>query len=233
MSKFFQILEQVEQERILRKQQATAPIAIVPDRAGRRSSAPTSQAQESSRPDSRSNPESTREILEEINPHLVSLLAPASFEAESYQTLCHLLGQMHKEKGLSVIAVSSPTVGDGKTTSAVNLAGALAQTHNAQVLLVDLDLRRPSVSAYLGLATSDHYGLADVIMDPNIPLDEVLRPCPPFNFTTLLNSGAVAAPHDVLRSPRLGELLAEVRLSYDYVVVDTPPLHPLFRLPVY
>lgn len=226
MSKFFQVLEQVEQERILRKQQETAPIAIVPERVGRQSSAPAARAQESSRTEFKSTPESTQETLEEIDPHLVSLLAPASFEAEPYQTLCHLLGQMHKEKGLSVIALSSPTVGDGKTITSVNLAGALAQTHNARVLLVDLDLRRPSVPAYLGLATSDHYGLVDAVMDSNIPLDEVVRPCPPFNFFTLLNSCAVAAPHDVLRSPRLGELLAEARISYDYVVVDTPPFIP-------
>lgn len=227
MSKFFQVLEQVEQEHLLReRQQETAPITIVPERAGRLSAAPAGRAQEANRAEFKSTPESTRETLEEIEPHLVSLLSPASFEAEPYQTLCNLLGQMHQEKGLSVIALSSPAVGDGKTTNAVNLAGALAQTHNARVLLADLDLRRPSVSAYLGLATSNHYSLVDAIKDPNLPLDEVVRPCPPFNFVTLLNDRAVAAPHDVLRAQRLGELLAEVRLSYDYVVVDTPPFIP-------
>lgn len=227
MSKFFQVLEQVEQERLLRKQQQeAAPIAIVSERVGQQSSTPAGHAQEASRAEFKSTLESTRETLEEIEPHLVSLLSPASFDAEPYQTLCHLLGQMHKEKGLSVIALSSPAVGDGKTTSAVNLAGALAQTHNAQVLLLDLDLRKPSASAYLGLSTSGPRGLVDAVMDSNLHLDEVVRPCPPFNFATLLNNRAVAAPHDVLRAQRLGELLAEVRLSYDYVVVDTPPFIP-------
>ena len=228
MSKFFQVLEQVEQERILRNRQETAPIAIVPERVGRQSSATPGRPRESSRPEFKvkSGPELIRETLEEVDSHLVSLISPASFEAEPYQTLCHLLGQIHKEKGLSVIALSSPAVGDGKTTTSVNLAGALAQTHNARVLLMDLDLRRPSVSSSLGLATSNHHSLVDAVRDPNLPLGEVVRPCPPFNFATLLNSHAVATPHDVLRSQRLGELLAEVRLSYDYVVVDTPPFIP-------
>ena len=226
MSKFFQVLEQVEQERLLRRRNETVPVAFVPEQRGRRSSALTDQVQKSGRSGFTLPSESTRKTLEEIEPHLVSLLAPASFEAEPYQALCHLLGQMHQEKGMAVIALSSPSVGDGKTTTAVNLAGALAQTHSARVLLVDLDLRKPSVGAYLGLATSGHYNLVDMVMDPNISLAEVVRPCPPFNFATLVNSHAVATPHDVLRSQRLGELLAEVRLSYDYVVVDTPPFIP-------
>ena len=226
MSKFFQVLEQVEQGRLSHKQQETAPIAIMSEQVERQSSVLIDQAQKSGRTEFRSPPESTRETLEEVNPHLVSLLSPASFEAEPYQALCHLLGQMHKEKGLSVIALSSPAVGDGKTTTAVNLTGALAQTHSARVLLIDLDLRRPSVSSYLGLPISDHHSLVNAVMDSSLPLGEVVRPCPPFNFATLLNTHAVATPHEVLRSQRLGELLAEVRLSYDYVVVDTPPFVP-------
>ena len=227
MSKFFQVLKQVEQERLLRKQQETVPIAIVSEQTGRKPSAFADQAQKSGRPaEFKSPPESIRETFEEVDSHLVSLLSPASFEAEPYQALCHLLGQMHKEKGLAVVAISSPSVGDGKTTTAVNLTGALAQTHSARVLLVDLDLRRPSVSSYLGLAISDHCSLVNAVKDPSLPLEEVVRPCPPFNFATLVNSHAVATPHDVLRSQRLGELLAEVRLSYDYVVVDTPPFIP-------
>ncbi|TLY21059.1 MAG: CpsD/CapB family tyrosine-protein kinase, partial [Nitrospirae bacterium] len=61
-----------------------------------------------------------------IDEHLVCLHAPASFEAEQYRSLAHVIELMHKDTGLHVLAVSSPTAGDGKTTTAINLAGALA-----------------------------------------------------------------------------------------------------------
>ena len=80
---------------------------------------------------------------EEVDSHLVSLVAPAGLEAEQYRALRHLVEQRHKDGDLSVIAVSSPGVGDGKTTTAINLAGALSQASNAAVLLIEADLRRP------------------------------------------------------------------------------------------
>src|SRR5437867_9456058 len=78
--------------------------------------------------------------------HLVSLLAPTSVEAEQYRTLGFLLQQKQQTGALKVIAVSSATPADGRTTTAINLAGAMAQSHEARVLLVDADLRLPSVA---------------------------------------------------------------------------------------
>src|ERR1044072_1181514 len=88
-----------------------------------------------------------------VDDHLVSLVAPAPFEAEQYRALRHTIEQLHKSRDLSIVAVSSPGVGDGKSTTAVNLAGALAQAQDARVLLVDADLRRPSLSKLLALGS--------------------------------------------------------------------------------
>src|SRR5690349_25090647 len=85
-----------------------------------------------------------RRFLKGVDPHLVSLVAVTSPEAEQYRTICSRLEQMHKERGLSVIAVSSALAGDGKTMTAINLAGTLTQFPDTRVLLVDLDLRRPA-----------------------------------------------------------------------------------------
>lgn len=63
-------------------------------------------------------------------------------------------------------------------------------------------------------------------MDPSLSLDDVVKRCPFSRLTTLLSSRSGATPHDVFQSQRLGELLREARLQYDYVVVDTPPLIP-------
>src|SRR5207302_11261988 len=81
--------------------------------------------------------------------HLVSLVDPTAFEADQYRTLRYVLEQLHATK--RVIAVTSPIAGDGKTTTAVNLAGALAHAPEARILVVDLDLRTPSLANRLGL----------------------------------------------------------------------------------
>jgi len=159
-----------------------------------------------------------------VEEHLISLLAPASFEAEQYRALRHLVEQLHKSAALSVLAVSSPGGGDGKTTTAVNLAGALAQAPEGRVLLVDADLRGSSLATQLGLDGSADRGLVDAILDPALSLEAVVRPCPPFNLFVVPAGHLPSAPYEVLKSPRVGELLQEARKSYDFVILDTPPL---------
>src|SRR6187200_544431 len=82
---------------------------------------------------------------------LVSLVSPATIEAEQYRTLGMMLEQRRHSGLLQVVAVSSPTMGDGKTVTSINLAGALSQSPQARVLLVDADFRKPSVLTQMGL----------------------------------------------------------------------------------
>lgn len=156
--------------------------------------------------------------------HLVSLLTPTSYEAERYRELRHLVEQLHKTANLSVLAISSPVGGDGKTTTAINLAGALAQASEARILLVDADVRRPSVTAYLGQGDPAGRGLVDAILDPGLALEDVVRHRRAFNLSVLPAGHIPAAPYEVLKSPRVGELLEAARRQYDYIVLDTPPL---------
>lgn len=170
---------------------------------------------------------SPAEGLKGLDPHLVSLAAPASFEAEHYRTLRARLETRHEGKALQVLAVTSAAVGDGKTTTAINLAGALAQSREARVLLVDSDLRRPSVGLQLGLEDPRGAGLADAILDPERSLESVVLRGLPLNLAVLTAGGLPPAPYEVLKSPRFGTLLEEARRLFDYVVVDTPPLIPV------
>jgi len=171
--------------------------------------------------------EATPQATDGVDEHLVSLLTPASFASEQYRALRHLVEQFHKSAHLSVLAVSSPAVGDGKTTTAINLAGALAQAPEARVLLVDADLRRQSMLKQLGLVDTDRPGLVDAILNPALPLEDVTQPCPPFNLSVVPAGRRPAAHYELLKSPRLGELLGEARRRYDYVLLDTPPLIPV------
>ena len=216
MSKFFQALEQAERDRAL--QQGGAPEAAKP---------PVSSAPEVKPAEPVTPPQPPADSADGVDDHLVSLVAPGAFEAEQYRALRYTIEQFHKMRDLRIVAVTSPGVGDGKTTTAINLAGALAQAHEARVLLVDADLRRPAVGNLLALGGSDAPGLVNAILDPSLTLEQVARPRPPFNLSVLSAGQMPPSPYEVLKSPRLGELLDEARRCYDYIVLDAPPLCPV------
>jgi capsular exopolysaccharide synthesis family protein len=163
----------------------------------------------------------------EIAEQLVSLLATESYEADQYRTLRHGVEWLRKESDLQVLAVTSPSPGDGKTITTLNLAGALAQGPNARVLVVDADLRRPSVTGYLGLGRLQGPGLADALADPLCDVRRVIRRLDGFSLSVLPAGLPHASPYELLNSPRFEELLGETRELYDFVLVDTPPLVPL------
>lgn len=175
----------------------------------------------------RGGTDSRSDALKGVEEHLASLLAPGSFEAEQYRALRHGVEEMRNTRVMAVVAVSSPGVGEGKTTTAINLAGALAQAPQARVLLMDADLRCSAVGARLGLSDAGGPGLVDAILDPGLTLDDVVRWHPRFNLSVLPPGRCSAPPYEVLNSPRLGTLLEEARRQYDYVVLDTPPLLPV------
>ena len=248
MSTFFRALERAEHERALRQPPAPpAPVseptpgpvvaeavgatptgAVGATPTGAVGSTPTVvDAPRESHPFARPPRQTARRADEgagEVEGHLVSLLAPTSFGAEQYRALRHMIEQFRRSAELSIIAVSSPDVADGKTTTAINLAGTLAQAPDARVLLVDADLRAASLASHLGLDDAAAPGLVDAIMNPKLRLDAVAQAHPYLNMSVLPAGRRPSAPYEVLKSPRVAELLAEARRKYDYVIVDTPPL---------
>ena len=156
--------------------------------------------------------------------HLVSLHTPTSFAAEQYRTLRHVIEHEH----VQVIAVTSPGVGDGKTTTTVNLAGALAQASDARVLVIDCDLRRPSIGKFLGLMPHRMgHGLVELLVDRRLPLDAAIVTRRPYNLDILPAGTPPSNPYEVLKSARLPELIEEARKRYHFVILDTPPAVPL------
>ena len=127
-------------------------------------------------------------------------------------------------KGWRILAVTSPTPGCGKTLTAVNLALSIGRQPERQVLLADIDLRKPSVAASLGLKCQE--GLLGVV-EGRIAIDsavmrvragnsrlEILPTAPTFNASDLVDSSAMTR---VLRE------VAEYRQSR-IIIVDLPPL---------
>lgn len=222
MSKFYEALEHAERERALRDGRAedrTVPAATIGVAGGDHRVVRTL------------GPEPVVDLdtpltFHGVDEHLVSLLRPASAEAECYRSLRYAVEQAKATSGVTLVGISSPAMEDGKTTTALNLGGALSQSADARVLVIDADLRRPSVSAHLGLP-DDLPGLVDAILDPRLPIRQAIHPCPPFNFDVLTAGRPAVTPYEILQSARFSELLHECRRSYDYVVLDTPPVVPL------
>jgi capsular exopolysaccharide synthesis family protein len=167
-----------------------------------------------------------RDLLGELPlaEQLVSFVAPGSFAADQYRSLRHIVEQMRKETDLRVLAVTSPTPGDGKTVTTLNLAGALAQAAGARVLVIDADLRRPSITGYLPCGRGRMSGLVDAIVDADVTLSQVVRRFDSLNLSVLPAGIADTSTYELLTSPRLEALLTEARAHYDYVLIDTPPL---------
>jgi capsular exopolysaccharide synthesis family protein len=247
MSKFFEALEQAERDRALREQATNrTPLpgpAAAPTATG---GTGTPGSEQPERKPAGSEPSTgldhapgapasavpgaplwlEDDAIGTVDDHLVSLLAPAAFGAEQYRAIRHIIEEQHKMGVLTVLAVSSPSLEDGKTTTAINLAGALAQAPEGRVLLIEADLRRPAVARYLGLDRPSP-GLAGLILRPGTDLDSAVQVCAGFNLSVIPAGEAPTATYEVLKSPRLGEVFDQARRRYDYVIVDTPPLCPI------
>src|SRR5688572_18231322 len=165
--------------------------------------------------------------MPKLDTHLVSLTAPASFAAEQYQGLRLTVERLARSRDVKVIAISSPAAGDGKTVTAINLAAALARGSDDRVLLIDADLRRPSVARQLGI-TDAEVGLADALSDGSTGVTDVVRRLDAYNLDVIPAGTPRAGISQILRSPRLDAFLQEARQRYAYIVLDTPPLLPVF-----
>lgn len=140
--------------------------------------------------------------------------------AESFRKLRTNLSFLAVDNPPKVIVVTSSIPNEGKTTTAINLALALAEADN-NVLLVDGDMRRSMVQDYLKLDGS--VGLSTVLSGA-IPLSEALQETT-FAGLTVLTAGATPPnPSELLASQAAKKLLAELRGQFDYVIVDSSPL---------
>lgn len=162
-----------------------------------------------------------------INEALVSFTAPASIEAEQYRALRHVIERLNRENQFQLFAVTSSGESEGKTITTLNLAGSLAQSPEARVLVIDADLHRPQVANYLGLARTRCPGLTEAVLYDDDALGRTVRRIDSLNLSVMLAGGGTAGTYELLTSPRLEEVLQDARRRFDYVLIDTPPVVPL------
>jgi capsular exopolysaccharide synthesis family protein len=160
----------------------------------------------------------------QVDDHLVSVLEPTSLAAEQYRAVRLAIETFRHERGTRTVAITSPGRGDGRTITAINLAGALAQAPDARVVLVEADLRHPAVARALGMPPGR--GLSSYLLDASMAPEAVVSRPANVAFAVVTAGAASSMPYELLKSPRLAALLAALRERFDYVVLDTPPTLP-------
>ncbi len=156
-------------------------------------------------------------------PTVVSLTTPRSPATEAYRTLRTAV-QFLPNEGVTMIQVTSPTAGDGKTTTLANLGVALARA-GQQVALVCCDLRRPRLHEFFGM-TND-IGFTSVLLG-KVPLSAALQQVPDQDRLYVLASGPLPPnPSELLSSRRAREVLASLRAEAEIVLIDSPPVLPV------
>jgi succinoglycan biosynthesis transport protein ExoP len=151
---------------------------------------------------------------------LVACYRPKSEAAESYRSLrtSILLSALDPPK---VLLVTSPLPQEGKTTTSVNCAIVLAQ-RGSRVLLVDADLRRPGVHRAFGL-DRDGIGLS-TLLEGTATMESVVTFYPQVTNLSILPAGPPPPhPAELLGSSKMKSLIAQWRIDYDHVIIDTPP----------
>jgi protein-tyrosine kinase len=158
-----------------------------------------------------------------LDPRLVSLLKPNSVDAARYERLRLAVENIPRNGAGVVVAITSPCDGEGKTLTAINLAGSLAQNVRRNVLLIELDLRgtKGLMRDYLGSRKWCPPGVVDAVVGEVRNWQSLAHDIPAFNLHLMPSGKRTNSPYEILNAPQLGDLLEAARQRYDYVILDT------------
>ena len=143
--------------------------------------------------------------------------------AEAFRALRTNVTFVGAEKPLQFVAITSPGPGEGKSTTAVNLAVALAQG-GQRTLLIDGDLRRPFIHRAFGMVQEP--GLTDVLVG-HATAREAVRPEVVPGMDVLPGGSTPPNPSELLGSAAMSTLITDLRRDYHYIIIDTPPTLPV------
>lgn len=159
-----------------------------------------------------------------VAPELVAMWYPRSAVAEQYRVAATRLGLIAGKQKSTVVCMSSALMGEGKTSTALNMAYVLSRDLNRKTVLVDCDLKRPTVRAYTGMESA--VGLTEVLLGHKT-LDECLEYHEQLGIWVLSAGIEVSGTTALTHVDRLSELIHGLRERFEYIVLDSPPLLPV------
>jgi succinoglycan biosynthesis transport protein ExoP len=153
--------------------------------------------------------------------HIIDEFSATDPATEAFRTIRNGLAYASIDKPIKMLAVSSAVPGEGKSTCSVNLGISFAR-ENKRVLVVDCDLRRPSVHRAFS-SVSNHQCLTDVLTG-KMDFSSAVQNTPVAGLFALTSGAPPDDPGRLIESLRLRQLLLDIRKEYDFVIVDTPPV---------
>lgn len=154
---------------------------------------------------------------------LLTQASPQSQRAESFRQLRTNLQFANIAGRANSVLVTSSLPGEGKSTTATNLAISMAQAGQT-VCLVDADLRRPMIGQYLGLDSTA--GLTTALVG-HTEVDQLLQPWGDDNLYVLTSGQIPPNPSELLGSEKMNQLILRLEDTFDAVIIDAPPLLPV------
>tara|TARA_R110002096_G_scaffold68159_5_gene164776 strand:+ start:6565 stop:8847 length:2283 start_codon:yes stop_codon:yes gene_type:complete len=142
--------------------------------------------------------------------------------AELFRLMRHNLKFLSQGKNNQVIMVTSGKQGEGKTFVSINIAASLAII-GKKVIVLGFDLRVPKLMKDMGLAYE--FGLSDYIINPSMELKDIIVPYTKEKNLSFIGSGAIPPnPGELMMNNRVEELIENLKKTYDYIIIDTPPI---------
>lgn len=150
--------------------------------------------------------------------------SPKSIPAESYRTLRTNIKYSSFDEEIKTILITSSEPEEGKSTTVGNIALSFAQEEK-KVMIVDCDLRKPTVHKKFGISNSK--GLSEIIVGRNSKIEDIKKYVQKYNDNLdIIPAGKIPPnPSEMLSSRAMEELLKKLQSEYDYVIIDSPPVH--------
>jgi non-specific protein-tyrosine kinase len=155
-----------------------------------------------------------------LTDRLIAARAPRAPISEAYRVLRTNLGFSSVDGGLGSLVITSSSPGEGKSTTAANLAVVLSQT-GKRVMLVDADLRRPMLHKFFEL--KNNQGLTTAVLDSDMPTSHHVQSTSIPGLRILTSGPIPPNPAELLNSQRMTQVLAALRQEAELVIFDTPP----------
>lgn len=163
-----------------------------------------------------------KQLEEEYLKNLITANDPKAAASEAFRELRTNLQYKSVDKDMKVILLTSPSLGDGKTVTTVNIAITLAQS-GKKVLVIDADLRKPKVHHYFGVKNTE--GLTNILATDKELKKSVIQTKEGIDNLFIIPSGPIPPnPSEILSSEKMKQLVEKLKDEYDIIFIDTPPV---------